>query len=151
MLAFDLHQHAFDALLSQAMHARDARGRTNGTVAEANVVVQWDPERALGGEGGRAAHTSPIYGVRSLQMGLRGEAARAYGALLCGELVESVQDVTPLFLAISKCLAAGDIKGALMLLPEETPYALPAGCVIGETAGKHDAKLCRTIPPFLTR
>lgn len=123
VLAIDLHKHAFDQLLVEAVPAD--RAREGDQLAD--VVVQWDPERELGGEPGRNAYTHPMHDVRSLQMGLRGAVGERFGN---GEGVAAISNVTPLFRAIGDHLKNGNIDAARALLPEETLYALPVGCAI---------------------
>ena len=127
VLAIDFWRPGFDALLLEAVSVHSSRGAGG---AEADIIVQWDPERGLGGEPGREAHTHALPAVRSLQMGLRGAAARRLGDGTHGEvaLVAAIEDVTPLFRAVGEALAAGDVDGAAALLPEEWSYPMPPGC-----------------------
>ena len=50
-----------------------ARGERADAGSSSDIVVQWDPERALGGDGGRHACTHPTPAQRSLQMFKRPE------------------------------------------------------------------------------
>ena len=93
------------------------------------MVVQWDPERALGGVAGREALTHSVPEQRSLQMGLRGEATRRYAE---SGTIAAVTDVTDVFVAVRQRLEAGDVPGAEALLPAESRYPLPPGCVIAD-------------------
>lgn len=121
ILAIDLHRDAFDALLHRARlaSAQDPGG--------SDVVVQWDPERALGGRAGKHAWTEPVPEQRSLQMGLKGNATREYGH---GDWIARIVDVTVLFNQVGDRLAVGDIQGATELLPVEEVYPMPEGLAI---------------------
>lgn len=118
ILAIDLHRPAFDALLAESVLAKQQLG-TSG------VVVQWDPERGLGGQAGKDAYTHPL-DYRSLQMGLRGPATARYAE----ESVSAITDVTDLFRDIGRCLEQGDKAGAAALLPAEELYPLPPDLAI---------------------
>ena len=96
--------------------------------ASAAIVVQWDPERALGGDSGRHAFTHPLPAQRSLQMGLRGEATRLLA--VADGIVAAITDVTSAFAAVGAALEAGE--DASSLLPVERPYSLPEGCTIAD-------------------
>ena len=121
VLAVDLHRDGFDRLLRSAVLVKKQNG------GRTDVVVQWDPERELGGEG-KHAHTHELPAVRSLQMGLRGAATREYAAE--GGLVAQIEDVTGLFLEVGELLKAGEIEAAAKLLPEERIYPLEEGLPI---------------------
>ncbi|WP_426511905.1 DUF4291 domain-containing protein [Dactylosporangium sp. McL0621] len=71
------------------------------------VRVQWDPERDL--------HLRPVPGVRSLQLGLSGEAVRRY----VDEWTVSITDVTGLAHRVHELVRAGDLEAARALLPVE--------------------------------
>jgi len=135
VLAVDLHRHAFDGLLREAVVAshqapREERVAPAGADHSADVIVQWDPERALGGPDGKDALTHPLPAQRSLQMGLRGDATHRYAAE--GGLIARITDVTELFTAVRAQLAAGSIEAALALLPTERPYPVPGGCTVAD-------------------
>lgn len=119
VLAVDLHREAFDLLLSEAQLASRQRGRCD-------VVVQWDPERGLGGHGGKSAWTHAL-GIRSLQMGIRGEMTRRFASKA---FVAAITDVTSVFKEVGDRLRIGDVEGAAALLPVEKVYPLPAGLAI---------------------
>ena len=74
--------------------------------------VQWDPERSL--RLGALEH-------RSLQLGLRGEAAR----LFADEWTVAITDVTPLAQEIHGLVKADRLDAAAGLLPPERPYPDP--------------------------
>lgn len=120
VLAVDLHRDGFDQLLRSAVPVKHQKGR-------ADVIVQWDPERALGGES-KHAHTHELPAVRSLQMGLRGAATRQYAAE--GGLIARIEDVTGVFLEVGELLKAGEIEAAAELLPEERVYPVEEGLAI---------------------
>ncbi len=71
--------------------------------------VQWDPERDL--------HLQPLP-HRSLQLGLKGIAARRYA----DEWTVSTTDVTPLAHQIRALVRTGDLDAARQHLPAERPY-----------------------------
>ena len=78
VLALDLHRAAFDKLLLDAVLASSqaARGERVDAGSSSDIVVQWDPERALGGDSGRHAH-APDAGAALAADGLarRGDAS----------------------------------------------------------------------------
>jgi hypothetical protein len=76
---------------------------------ESPVRVQWDPERDL--------HLRPVPGVRSLQLGLSGEAVRRYA----DEWTVSITDVTDRAHQIHALVRAHDLDAARALLPPERP------------------------------
>ncbi|MGW6458781.1 DUF4291 domain-containing protein [Streptomyces sp. NPDC055078] len=76
--------------------------------------VQWDPERDL--------HLRPLP-HRSLQLGLRGEAARRYA----DEWTVSITDITATAHTIRDRVRDGDLDAARQLLPPERPCAVPDG------------------------
>jgi hypothetical protein len=93
------------------VHASEADWRAQ--VQRTPVRIQWDPERDL--------HLRPQDDVRSLQVGLSGEAVRRYVT----EWITSVEDATDEMHHVAK-LAATDPAAALEHLPKEAPYPLPA-------------------------
>ena len=142
VLALDLHRAAFDKLLLDAVLASSqaARGERVDAGSSSDIVVQWDPERALGGDNGRHAYTHPTPAQRSLQMGLRGEATRLLAAAEDG-IIAAITDVTSAFAAVGAHLEAGEVDAAAALLPTERLYPLPAGCAITDRA-----EMAATIP-----
>jgi hypothetical protein len=86
-----------------------------------SVRVQWDPERDL--------DLRPLP-YRSLQMGLRGEAARRYA----DEWIVNTRDVTGLARRVHALMLAGDRDGAAALLPQERPMrqVVPVAGVAGQ-------------------
>ncbi|KOG13368.1 MULTISPECIES: DUF4291 domain-containing protein [Streptomyces] len=81
---------------------------------EAPARVQWDPERDV--------RLRPLP-YRSLQLGLSGEASRAYA----DEWTVAVTDVTALAHEVHALVRAGDTEAAGRLLPREEPYPVPDG------------------------
>lgn len=79
---------------------------------EADVVVQWDPERDLVGR--------PLP-YRSLQVGLRGDAVRSY----VSDWIVRLHDVTANVHRIKRHLDAGGEAAARELLPAERTFPLP--------------------------
>lgn len=120
VLAVDLHRQAFDFLLSEA---RLAKCQDEGPC---DVVVQWDPERGLGGPKGKEAFTHSL-GFRSLQMGIRGEMTNRFAST---DFIAHITDVTHIFQEIGTRLELGDIEGASGMLPKEDVYPLPADLAI---------------------
>lgn len=116
ILALDLHRTAFDELLLNAVPARS-------TTTDRTIIVQWDPERKIGGEAGREAYTSIVPGVRSLQMGLSGEAS-AMLTVRDGPLLHSITDMTSVFQNIGDCLENNDFDTATTLLNTHCPERL---------------------------
>jgi len=127
VLAVDLHRESFEWLLQTAVLAKEQ-------TKDGDVVVQWDPERGLGGPGDKNAWTHPLPHQRSLQMGLRGEGSARFAK----ELVAAITDVTSLFKDVGARLEAGDLEGAAALLPREEVYPLPDGLRI--LGGAEDAE-----------
>lgn len=119
VLAVDLHREAFDLLLSEA---RLAKSQDEGPC---DVVVQWDPERGLGGPKGKDAFTHPM-DFRSLQMGIRGEMTKRFAQ----EFIAQITDVTRIFQEIGRELEHGNIDGAFAKLPREEVYPLPENLAI---------------------
>ncbi|KAJ1632555.1 hypothetical protein T492DRAFT_987550 [Pavlovales sp. CCMP2436] len=127
VLAVDLHRGAFDEMLRGTIPVAAQPPRSAWAAGSCDdIVVQWDPERALGGACGREGRTHQISGVRSLQMGVRGTTADRYGR----ESIAMITDVTELFRSVGELLECDDIVGATSLLQTEAIYPLPAGCVI---------------------
>jgi hypothetical protein len=102
--------HACLAHYEPALHGDRAAWREQ--MKRSPARVQWDPERDL--------HLRPLP-HRSLQLGLAGEAARAYA----DEWITDITDVTPLAHAVHALVRAGDLDGARALLPDERPYPVP--------------------------
>ena len=118
VLALDLSRSRFEELLRGAKLAHD-----DGEGCKASqVVVQWDPEREMdpAANGARDARTRGTTNVRSIQIGLRGDAVQA---LLDPAFVLRISDVTSSFRQASALLAAGDESGARAALWPETPEA----------------------------
>jgi hypothetical protein len=126
VLAVDLHREAFDFLLTEA---RLAKCQDEGPC---DVVVQWDPERGLGGPKGKDAFTHSL-GFRSLQMGIRGEMTKKFAS---NDFIAHITDVTHSFQDIGRRLELGDIDGASDSLPKEEVYPLPADLAILQNPGK---------------
>ncbi|MEV5574575.1 DUF4291 domain-containing protein [Spirillospora sp. NPDC052269] len=80
---------------------------------QAQVHVQWDPERSLRGE-----KLEP----RALQLGLSRHIIDRYA----DDWTLSIEDRTPLVRKIHHHLQAGDLTRARLLLPKERPYPLPS-------------------------
>ncbi|MFI5754597.1 DUF4291 domain-containing protein [Streptomyces sp. NPDC051569] len=115
VLAVEISREGFDQALRHACPAQYDRALYPDQAAwkrelkRAPARVQWDPERDL--------RLRPLP-YRSLQLGLRGEAARRYA----DEWTVSIRDVTPLAHRIHALVRGGDLAGATRLLPVETGY-----------------------------
>lgn len=103
-------RHACLSHYDRGLHADQAAWKRE--LRQSPTRVQWDPERDL-------RLTALPY--RSLQLGLAGEASRAYA----DEWTVAVRDVTPLAHRIHALVRAGELDAARAELPEERPY--PAG------------------------
>ncbi|MEV0079599.1 DUF4291 domain-containing protein [Nocardia neocaledoniensis] len=77
------------------------------------VRVQWDPERDI---------RLDKMNYRSLQVGLSGPAVDMY----CDDWIVSIEDRTELAHELLRLTRAGEYKAAEILLPDESPYLLPA-------------------------
>lgn len=80
---------------------------------QAQVHVQWDPERSLKGAD---------LGVDSIQVGLSRHIIRRF----VDEWVVAIEDYTPLVRKIHGHLQRGDIKNAKKHLPPEKSYPVPS-------------------------
>ena len=105
VLGIDLAREGFDWALEHAVlshYVPELHGSSENwqrLVSESPVRVQWDPERDC--------RTQIVPGVRSLQMGLSGEAVR----LFVNEWTVALEDVTPVAHALAKardCNAVGE-------------------------------------------
>lgn len=84
---------------------------TSVTTHDADVRVQWDPERTL--RGGKLEH-------RSLQLGLGRAVNKAYAT----RWIQRIEDMTPLAHRIDALRREGRHADAARLLPTEQPYPL---------------------------
>lgn len=107
VLALDLSRWRFERLL---MSATLSHGAAPGSTKTCPVVVQWDPERFMGGQD---VLTSSAQGIRSIQIGLRGEAVQE---LLDPEFVLKITDVTADFRAAHRALSSNDLPAAAAAL-----------------------------------
>ncbi|MGW0467725.1 DUF4291 domain-containing protein [Streptomyces sp. NPDC003027] len=118
VLAVEITREGFEWALRHACLSHYDRGLHADRMSwkrelrQSPARVQWDPERDL-----RLAALP----YRSLQLGLAGEASRAYA----DEWTVAVRDVTPLAHRIHALVRAGELDAARAELPEERPY--PAG------------------------
>lgn len=104
--------HACLSSFDSAIHASYEEWRAQ--LAASSVRVQWDPERTVD------LRELPW---RSVQIGLGPEAVGSY----VDRWIVAVHDMTPTVREIRDALRRGDVAAAARLLPEETPYPLPAG------------------------
>lgn len=129
VLALDLDRSRFEALLMHAVVTDDMPTSQVGTFKSKPVVVQWDPERELDptlgaddevknqGSASAAPYLRKTEHIRSLQVGMRGEAS---AMLLDPTFVRRITDVTEQFRVAHAALAAGDRAAAVVALcPEE--------------------------------
>ena len=114
VLALDLSLPKFYELLARARLA-EAAVTAKGQCKDSLVVVQWDPERYLDPteQAPQMAYTGKSRDVRSIQIGLRGDAVQT---LLDPEFVLRITDVTDRFTACGRALAAGDRDAAAAAL-----------------------------------
>lgn len=126
VVALDLSRSRFEELLMQATLSHNGEDK-DVVCKESPVVVQWDPEREMDAAAERKqVLTRKLPDVRSIQIGLRGEAVQQ---LLDPAFVLRISDVTSDFREAAVRLAAGDSRGAAEALwPEqpERPVAVPA-------------------------
>jgi hypothetical protein len=96
----------FDASLHDSQEAWEAR------LEVAPVRIQWDPER-----------TARLEALpwRTIQVGLRGAAVRAY----LDEWIVRIDDVTMLVGEVRDALKDADMSRVQSALPIEVPYPLP--------------------------
>ena len=111
VLGIDMDRTFFDGLLNLAQlthfeeqHVQDKRAWTN-MLRQAQVLVQWDPERCL--PGNRCRH-------KAIQMGLRSQALKGYV-----RSIKLIEDQTSL---IAKIRHAQSREEQESLLPPEMPY-----------------------------
>lgn len=120
VLGIDIKREGFEWALENAVISHfdpewhsdhDSWKRSVETTA---VRIQWDPERDI--------HLEKIDGVRSLQVGLKGEAVRRY----VDDWIVGIEDLTPLVHSVA---LAGNEKREVMQTPEksERHYPLPPG------------------------
>lgn len=112
VLALDLDRTKFEELLAKA-DLSDTKCRNS------NVMVQWDPEREIAPQAPRRqVFTSPLKGVRSIQIGLKPPANHC---LLDPETVIRITDVTRDFQSALVAMKQGqDIDQVKALLwPDE--------------------------------
>lgn len=88
--------------------------------ADADVHVQWDPERDLRGR---------KLGINSIQVGVGRALIRSYAE----EWIVSIRDITPQIRKIHDLLTRGKLTEARRHLPRERPFAVPAD--IGKQLG----------------
>lgn len=127
ILALDISREGFEWILSRAEGGKGS-----------DVVIQWDPERKLGGLGGKESLTSKVANVRSLQIGLRTNGSKKFN----DEFIVKITDVTDTCKQISELLTKGDIEQASKLLPKETVYT-----GLSEATG---LKICLSLYPTTT-
>ncbi|KAJ9459262.1 hypothetical protein DIPPA_23651 [Diplonema papillatum] len=116
VLAIDLKRTHWEELLSMSV-VHEGTAFSEGSNP---VVVQWDPERCLSNEMG-SDYTTKLPATRSIQVGLKFKAVPLFN----NEAIVSIEDVTPLCSAVRALLQAGDVDGAVKLLPNERDYPMP--------------------------
>mmetsp|Transcript_46700 Transcript_46700/g.111065 ORF Transcript_46700/g.111065 Transcript_46700/m.111065 type:complete len:269 (+) Transcript_46700:47-853(+) len=128
VVALDISRPKFVEMLMRA-HLSHSSEKTS--CKSGSVVVQWDPERRLcpTATSQKDAFTHGITSMRSIQIGLRGDAVQA---LLDPEVVTSITDVTESFRTAGQALQATppDLEAAAAALwPEgmdESELEIPA-------------------------
>jgi len=109
VLALDVSRSRFEELLMQALlTSHDSKNSKRGRKCRnSNVVVQWDSERVITTRrGGKTSvFTKALPDVRSIQIGLRGDAVQA---LLDPTCVLKISDVTEDFRNAVSILQAGE-------------------------------------------
>ncbi|HTJ36777.1 MAG TPA: DUF4291 domain-containing protein [Dactylosporangium sp.] len=116
VLAVEIRRDGFEWALRRAClshydpRVHDSAAAWQRELRQSPVRVQWDPERDL--------HLRPVPGVRSLQLGLSGEASRRYA----DEWTVAITDVTGLAHSVHALVRAGDLDAARDLLPAEREY-----------------------------
>mmetsp|Transcript_3394 Transcript_3394/g.8320 ORF Transcript_3394/g.8320 Transcript_3394/m.8320 type:complete len:169 (+) Transcript_3394:802-1308(+) len=152
VLEVRLHRWAFDWILCNASLASQQQGR-------ATAVVQWDPERGLGGESGKASYTHSMGEVRAAgslmslclmqlvilahrpTLGVPAAGGRQVRSIQIGlrdtavqryasEFIVSITDVSGRFREIGQRLQVKDTEGVAALLPVELAYPMPEGAQI---------------------
>lgn len=122
VLGIDIRREGFEWALAHAVlssHTSQVHGSREAWQQEIGrkpVRVQWDPERDW--------RLQPIAGIRTIQVGLSGEAVERY----MHEWTVRIEDVTPL-----ARLASTAADPAALPCAREGPYPLPA----------HLAAICR--------
>ncbi|MHB8414485.1 MAG: DUF4291 domain-containing protein [Acidiferrobacteraceae bacterium] len=110
-------EHAVLSGFSPAVHGSHERWQT--LLAANPVRIQWDPERD--------GRLQPVPGVRTIQIGLSGEALVHY----VNQWIVRIEDVTPVAREVAACIARGIPPPALA----ERPYPLPTA--IATALGAH--------------
>lgn len=113
VLALDVSRSGFEKLL---MGARLSHGEDPGKCKAGTVVVQWDPERRMcPWAPEKDVLTQPMPRVRSIQIGLRGQAVQI---LLDPKFVRRITDVTSMFVKAAEALEASppDLDAAAVSL-----------------------------------
>eukprot|EP00326_Haptolina_ericina_P033497 CAMPEP_0181251608 /NCGR_PEP_ID=MMETSP1096-20121128/46981_1 /TAXON_ID=156174 ORGANISM="Chrysochromulina ericina, Strain CCMP281" /NCGR_SAMPLE_ID=MMETSP1096 /ASSEMBLY_ACC=CAM_ASM_000453 /LENGTH=331 /DNA_ID=CAMNT_0023349229 /DNA_START=6 /DNA_END=1001 /DNA_ORIENTATION=- len=148
VLALDLSRSRFETLL---MSATLSHGVTPvGDCKQSSVVVQWDPEREMDPAAERKqVLTRAVRNVRSIQIGLRGDAVLM---LLDPSFVVRITDVTSHFRQAAALLGAGDVDGAAEALwpSPERPMVVPAGLRDALDMAKQAADVSPAVPPTAT-
>ncbi|MHB1530015.1 MAG: DUF4291 family protein [Acidiferrobacteraceae bacterium] len=113
-------EHAVLSAFSPAVHGSHERWQT--LLAAHPVRIQWDPERD--------GRLQPVPGMRTIQIGLSGEALAHY----VNQWIVRIEDVTPIAREVAACIARGDPPPALPSICER-PYPLPTA--IATALGAH--------------
>merc|ERR1712232_710069 len=121
VLALDISRSKFDWFHQTGQLSHHGRSNADGTKTkkcrDSSVVVQWDPERIMDVNAvPKQVYTASVPSVRSIQIGLRGSAAKA---LLDPSVVVRITDVTQDFRNALEALQSGDLEIAQsMLFPD---------------------------------
>lgn len=123
VLALDVSRDGLERLL---LRARLSHGEEKGRCRGGAITVQWDPERRMHPAAPtKEVFTCPMPRVRSIQIGLRGEAVQT---LLDPEFLLRISDATAAFVAAGRALSASppDVKAAAAALwPYQQERVMP--------------------------
>lgn len=116
ILAIDITREGFEWALKHSLLSNQAKNHTDKqewlkTKKATPVRIQWDPERDL--------HSQPLE-LRSIQIGLSGEAVRLY----VNEWIQQITDITDLVMEIHSLLEDNNLVAAKQLLPVEKNYQI---------------------------
>lgn len=117
VFAIDIKEEGFRYMLEHSVLADstskakddEAKALAHKKICKSDIRCQWDPERSVNG--------GPLP-IRSVQLGLRGEALKKY----VKEWIVSMEEITPLVEEMRKLLK--EKKDISHLLPKETPYEM---------------------------
>lgn len=127
VLGIDITREGFEWALEHSMLSTfRASGHEDSkqwkrALARAPVRIQWDPERDL--------RLNKIEGVRSIQIGLSGEAVERY----VNDWTVRIEDVTPIAKAVRKAVSSGQPHD--LPVPSESERLYPISPAIAKIVG----------------